>query len=135
MSNYLCNPEIDAFIANYDNESVIKFNEYKNNETNDDSVDTIIILNNSMQSQGFISFMKSFQDFQNKNIKIFLYKKDDLELIIGPIYIDSTLKLSHINNYILKSISRENFAYYKSDMKEILKKYFKDEINLVNFYY
>lgn len=135
MTNYLCNPERDAFIANYNNESVIKFNEYKNDEINDNSVDIIIILNNSMQSQGFISFMKSFQDFQNKNIKIYLYKKDGLELIIGPIYIDSTEKLLYINNYILKSINRENFAYYKSYMRKMLEEYFRDKINLSNFYY
>jgi hypothetical protein len=135
MSNYLHDPERDAFIANYNNRAVIKFNEYKSNEINDNIVDNIIILNNSMQSHGFISFMKSFKDFQNKNIKIFLYKKNNLELVIGPIYIDSTQKLAYINNYILKSINRENFAYYKNDMEKIIKEYFHNEINLINFYY
>ena len=135
MSKYLYNPEIEAYKVKYDNDSVIKFNEYKSNEINDDSVDIIIILNNSMQSQGFISFMKSFSDFQNKNIKIFLYKKNNLELIIGPIYINSIEKLLYINNYILKSINRENFAYYKNDMEKIIKKFFQNEINLINFYY
>ena len=133
-TNYLYDPLIEKLTVQYNNEAACKFIKYKN-EINDNIIDEIIILNNSLQSEGFIDFMKTFNDLQNKNIKVYLYKKNGLELILGPVLIDSISKIMHINTYIINFISRENFAYYKTDMENVIENEFNSNINLVKFYY
>ena len=133
-SKYLYDPLREKLNVQHNNEAVCKFSEYKN-DINDYDIDKIIILNNSLQSQGFIEFMKTFNDLQNKNVKIYLYNKDGLELILGPVLIDSISKIMYINTYIIRFISRENFAYYKTDMENTIENEFKSNINLVKFYY
>lgn len=111
-----------------------KFNLYKLEEIKENTDCKIIIINNSSQLNGISKFMKSGDEFLNQYIKLYLYKSSGLDLIIGPIFIESIDKINNIIYYIIKFIGRDSFTKQKDEIDNDIKNTFINNEQIVLFY-
>jgi len=120
-------------------EAKTKFNQYitETEEGSQECTDCklkLIIINNSSQLNGLHKFMISGKELLNQNIKIYLYKRSGLDLIIGPIYIESIDKINNIIYYIVHFITRDSFTKHKEDIDNDIIKTFNNNEDIILFY-
>ncbi len=128
-------PCLDEFFSNYNNLSKIKYQEYLLESNPNISDYLIIIINNCSSNGGLSDFIKNQMFMNSLNIKIYLYKNNSLEYIIGPININSFEKICFITNYIVYFINRDCRKTLKSTMENEIQEYFKnDKNNKILFY-
>lgn len=115
-------------------EAKSKFNLYKLEEIKENTNSKIIIINNSSQLNGISKFMKSGKEFLNQYIKLYLYRRSGLDLIIGPIYIESIDKINNIIYYIINFIGRDSFTKQKDEIDNDIKNTFINNEQIILFY-
>jgi hypothetical protein len=115
-------------------EAKTKFDQYKLEEIKECTDCKIIIINNSSQLNGINKFMNSRNQFLNKYIKIYLYKRSGLELVVGPLYIESSDKINNIIYYIVNFISRDSFTKQKEEIDNDINIMFNNNKQVTLFY-
>ncbi len=124
------NPLIESLFAQYNRLSYKKFVEYQlvNQDLNIKEYN-IIVINNSSTANGLNIFIKNQMAFVKKYVKIYLYKKDELQFIIGPIKIDYLEKITFITNFIVNFLKRDEFVESKKDIENNIKATFNDRFD------
>jgi hypothetical protein len=70
----------------------------------------------------------------NQYIKLYLYRRSGLDLIIGPIYIESIDKINNIIYYIINFIGRDSFTKQKDEIDNDIKNTFINNEQIILFY-
>lgn len=115
------NSLIQSFFARYDRLSYKKFIEYQLNQNPEIKEYTIIIINNSSTANGLNIFIKNQMFFVKHYVKIYLYKKDEIQFLIGPTKIDYLEKITLITHFIVNFIKRDEFTESKKDIEDNIK--------------
>jgi hypothetical protein len=138
--NYIVNPDVvelerkyhiearkvfeDCLIESKVNDSNINTN--INTNINNITYKNIIVnnSNNNIQGQGMLKFIESVTNYIGFTVKIYLYKLETIDYVIGPIFIESREKIFYILHHIIHNIRRECYTTYNDVFLKRVNEYF-----------